>query len=136
MNDETRKLLTEYLGECQHEKSGTSYFVPHIPGFRDVEDSFLCSMCGQKFRESEYRTFASWQDLGDLKNKLVEKGEWIKFREFTWVVWYDSEPDKYTALDCYESPSNFENWFINATRFCELVGEFIMSTKSENAEMI
>jgi len=119
MNDADRKLLTEeVLGECWHEKSGTSYFVPHILGFPDVEDSFLCSMCGQKFRESEYRTFSTWQDLGDLKDKLVEKGMWNDFSAFAWDKWTDQCEGGRCPVEDYA------NWLLNPARFCQLVADW------------
>lgn len=95
MEDDKRKLLTLYLGECWH-----------IKGVKVNEQTYACANCARYFnRKSAHRTFTTWQDLGDLKNKLVEKGDWERFCR--WLVSTDL------------------SWLLNPTRFCVLVGEWL-----------
>lgn len=72
MTDTERKRLTEYLGECWHEKAGV----------KDTQYGQLdkCS-CGQVWWGfiCQNRTFTTWTDLGALKEKLVEKGDFYYF---------------------------------------------------------
>ena len=99
MNDETRKLLTEFLvGKIDYKFSKRNGLI---------------------------RTFTTPDDMMALKDRLVEKGEWEDF--YLWAALKEDAPIK---------EPNYVDWLLNAPRFCELVGEFIMSTKSENAEII
>ena len=125
MNDEIRKLLTKFLGECWH---NTEVFD---------SDFDKCNKCEGFFsahRESNgQRTFTTWQDLGALKDKLVEKGEEGDF--IRWVarqsifVTLENHTDIEYDLDIYPAsvPEKiYQKVFdiFNAPRFCELVGEW------------
>lgn len=62
LTDEQRKRLTLYLGEkCEHE--GHSWW------------GVSCPKC-------DGRTFTTYEDLGKLKDKLVENEEWVPFEEW------------------------------------------------------
>jgi hypothetical protein len=80
MTENQKRLLTEFLGECWHESLETRKcqncgevmaICDHIPG--DGVDW-------------KHRTFTTWQDLGDVKDKLVENGRLTDFLE--WVLNY------------------------------------------------
>ena len=71
MEDEDRKILTEFLGECFHE----------------IEDKgpyqSICSKCGMTLGavhssdwnpEAFNRTLDTWEDFGALWEALIEKG--------------------------------------------------------------
>ena len=101
MNDEMRKALTEYLGECWHQ-------------MERIHPGGIFKRCYKCLKpESEgitNRTFTTWEDLGALKNKLVEKGDWRDFFGFARNSWDEA---------------NVNNWLMVPARFCELVGEWL-----------
>uniref|UniRef100_A0A6M3LT70 Uncharacterized protein n=1 Tax=viral metagenome TaxID=1070528 RepID=A0A6M3LT70_9ZZZZ len=74
MNDEGRRLLTEYMGECFHSnylsEEGRCYDCKAKIDFTDI---FL-----------KRRTFTTGQDIYDLYRKMVEKGEWDDF--YNWMA--------------------------------------------------
>ena len=114
MTDETKKLLTEWMGECYHEWGIT-------------DDAFLvCQKCqARRYHVHENRTFTDAQDVQDLGNKLVEKGLWQEFLEFSSEIFLGVFPVHIkNGLEYY----NFRFILfimLNPTRFCELVGEFL-----------
>lgn len=67
------------------------------------------------------RTFTTWQDLGDLKNKIVDMGKWTNFLHF-------AKREYKLEVHGYKSPIVHTDWFINwlldPIRFCELVAEW------------
>ena len=81
MNEEDKKLLTEYLDECWHGKFIRNYG-------HDCEVDTMCEHCWKAPHELKYpknRTFTTWQDLGGLISKLKEKSELIDF-----IKWRDT----------------------------------------------
>ena len=78
MNDEDKKLLTEFLVECWHE-----YTFEKQPEDECGEFSCWVCRCGHRTqfwqRQRQNRTFTTWQDLGDLISMLGKKE---KVREF------------------------------------------------------
>ena len=96
MDEETRKLLTEYLGECWDADKRPGGDLPN-------------------------RTFTTPDDMMALKDKLVEKGEFWGLDSF--LDWADNKWD--TMPDTEDNyPGNFIDWLMNPTRFCALVGEW------------
>jgi len=74
MTEDDKKLLTEkLLGECWHEFKSSAYF-----SFPD-----RCLTCGKLITSLSRRTFTTWTDLGDVKDKLVVTGEWEEFLTFS-----------------------------------------------------
>jgi len=103
MNDDRRKLLTKYLGECWHEWE--SYFLWDT-----------CKLCGRPKEDYPNRTFDNWDDLGALKERMVEKGEWDSF-----VQWTDNKVDSSSLVYYIE---DFANWLLDPER-CEDVAEWL-----------
>ena len=65
-----RRLLTEFLGECWHDDP---IFREYIPGVEHIQFVELeCSKCHGHYLKN--RTFTTWQDTGDLKERIVEMG--------------------------------------------------------------
>lgn len=100
MDDEARKMLTEWLGECWHECE----FV----------DS--CCKCGMWFPSN--RPFTSPDDFFAVKNRLVELGLWG-------IFWWESN-----RIYEQESPgggtlSGHANWLLDPKLFCDLVAKFL-----------
>jgi hypothetical protein len=107
MNEDDKKLLTEFLEECWHK----------------LDIYLVCVRCGRTpcFPEEwkAHRTFTTWQDLGDLKEKLVEKGMWKEFLFF----YADIGP---------VDPQKTTDWFdhlLNPTVFIPLCVEFLGKEK-------
>lgn len=90
MDEESRKRLTEFLGECWHEVD---------------KETCICSKCGdelarevynskwlileykQQFTHQYRRGFVDWPDYGALVEKLKEKGLWKKFVTWSLLRW-------------------------------------------------
>lgn len=100
MKDQTRKLLTEYLGECWH---NTRLIVTHC-------DTCKCAAVN--------RTFTTPDDMDALRRKMVEKGKIGSF--INWGLHdYPCEPGNNIDLFDYFS------WLMEPERFCELAGKWI-----------
>ena len=131
LSEESRKRLTEYIGECFHEKLPWQEVRPGQP-------SIVCS-CGERFALNTRfdrhvfelnRTFTTGNDMLALKEKLVEKGDWKEFEAFA----FTKTPDGFCIIVstfegdwCY--PSKFSSWLFTIPRFAELVDEFFKEKK-------
>jgi len=72
MEDETRKKLTEYLGECRHEP------VAILTDMPEYAKSYMCSCGAEGWPEPcQNRTFSCPDDADALRRKMVEKGNGI-----------------------------------------------------------
>ena len=113
MTDDYKKMLTEeVLGKCWHAWGKVHY------GNNDFID--VCVTCRQVADESHTnRTFATWKDLGDLKEKIVEMGEWRTF--YRWAYDYAGSN---LLNEGYTYEDDFCNWLMNPERFCELVAKW------------
>ena len=117
LTEDDKKRLTEFLGECWHEKSGKSYFPIGIKGIPRGPESYLCAKCNTKFYDNQFRTFTTWEDLGALQEKLVEAERWWEFeQQFCLIKWDWVEQGKYQS---------FLDWIFTPTRFCWLVSEYL-----------
>jgi hypothetical protein len=116
LTDDEKKLLTELLGERWH----------------DIELSFhdgmvstcSCGAGGVKARmecPKNNRTFTTWQDLGDLKNKLAEKGLWQEFYQLCARNYKATRMVNWKWID----ESSVSSWLINPGVFIPLVAEFL-----------
>jgi len=91
LSDDQKKRLTMFLGETSvYESIDASEFL-------------------------DMRSFTTWQDLGDLKRQLEEKGMWPYFEEFAFDRWF--RVNKYTLTE----------WLMNPSTFIPLVAEFLES---------
>ena len=111
LSEESRKRMTEFLGECWHERL-------HDPKY--MYD--FCGKCGRPWHEGtiKFRTFTTWQDLGDLKEKLVEKGLWDDFENFA----LSKKNEKFVSM------VSLSNYLINPAIFIPLVNEFLKEERS------
>ena len=111
MIEEDKKLLTKYLGERWHAILNT---------VQSIEYGTLCKCsCGAINCEKDamHRTFTTWQDLGDLKEKLVEKDIFDSFGRLAINRWAEKLNNK-------ETSSNYVEWLLNPARFCQLVADW------------
>ena len=105
MNDERRKVLTEYLGECWLWDE-------------DLDDEGMCKKCGQCFESHRLnRTFTTDADMMDLFRKLTDKDVFNSF--YSWVMWKHT----YWSIKNYEEMIKF--LFYEPERFCCLVAEWL-----------
>lgn len=107
MNDQTRKLLTEYLGECWDENEKT------FPYKRETNSH------GESITVNRNRSFTTPDDADALRRKMVEKGDWADFIDYAYINNFK------TIRIMSEAVYDFINWLIEPTHFCELAGEFI-----------
>lgn len=92
LTDETRRKLTEFLGECWHEAT------------RQERDNFLlhgkefltCAKCGYEGVGFPYRPFTTPADLFAVYGKLVETDRWKKF-----IAYCEGKPGSYVYSDDY-----------------------------------
>jgi len=113
MTDDRRRMLTEeVLGECWH--GGYTDGVTPDGQWR------MCT-CGYAYiipEKHRNRTFATWKDLGDLKEKIVEMGEWDGFWMYAATEFKEVQ---HKAGKVVWRKSEMSNWLMNPIRFPELV---------------
>jgi hypothetical protein len=102
ITEELRKAGTEYLGECWHEI---------VIGCGGV---FSCRKCGYTPDDiddtNKNRTFTTWQDFGDLKEKILDKGDWNEFEDYCYLIYNEGFGlNKYRSL-------RFSVWLISLDR--------------------
>lgn len=102
MTDENKKILIEFLGEKYIEMT-----TPHNMAYP--------SMCDCPYCLSSNRTFTTWQDYGDLKDKLVEKGLIRLFGGAAYLEW----------AVCLQDDICYEEWLINPLRIEDCILPFV-----------
>ncbi len=114
-----RRLLTEFLGECWHDDP---IFREYIPGVEHIQFVELeCSKCHGHYLKN--RTFTTWQDTGDLKERIVEMGEWDEFIDFTLEEHGSLGPVFSNEAKFYKA--DYIDWLMDEIRFPELVAGWI-----------
>ena len=78
MQDEDRKVLTEFLGEC--------WF--NIDNF---DDEGICKICGECWEVHHNRTFDTWEDFGALIERVEEKDQWDDLFLFGYLPYHKTE---------------------------------------------
>jgi hypothetical protein len=112
MNDERRKVLTEYLGECWHETFGE---------LQKDTMFFTCQKCGKEFHFADteigiQRTFDTDAAMMALFRKMVNKKDYDRFRFVT----------KERLTFALPVGTFDEQWlFYDPERFCNLVAEWL-----------
>ena len=119
-----RRLLTEFLGECWHDDP---IFREYIPGVEHIQFVELeCSKCHGHYLKN--RTFTTWQDTGDLKERIVEMGEWDEFIDFTLEEHGSLGPVFSNEAKFYKA--DYINWLMDPIRFPELVAGWIKERRT------
>ena len=111
LTEDDKKRLTEFLGECLHE-----------PYWHDMRGT-ICYKCDHSLNgiSDMYRQFTTWEDLGALKEKLVETGKWNDFDEWAYMKWDSLKPFNDLSRRLEEQ----SDWLFTLNRFCWLVSEFL-----------
>jgi len=123
LSEESRKRMTEFLGECWHEFIDDAY--DHIRCYSEFTGEY-CKKCGTKFLRNNYnlwakqRTFTTGNDMLNLKEKLVEKGEWDEFEDFA----LSKKNEKYVSV------VSLTDYLINPAIFIPLAIEFLKEERS------
>jgi hypothetical protein len=110
LTDDDKKLLTELLGEVFH-------------GYTDdvtPDGQWRMSSCYDFIIRENHsnRTFTIWQDTGDLKERIVEMGEWHGFWMYAATEFKEVQ---HKAGKVVRRKSEMSNWLMNPIRFPELV---------------
>lgn len=91
MTEEYKKILTEMIGECFHEKLGLD--MPHSILIQDDRfggryqiNEYKCHKCGKNFTLKDIRTFITDPDMMKVFRWLVVNGKYDVFDTFTWQV--------------------------------------------------
>jgi len=80
MNDERRRLLTEWLGGCWHEWQNR--LCDPNRKCETIPDCKKCGIICKYDGSTDNRTFDTWADLGAVYSKMVERGGWVKFYRY------------------------------------------------------
>jgi hypothetical protein len=114
MNDDRRKLLTSYLGECWHKST-------FYPGTDCVGPILICSCGAEGWEEPcRNRTFTDSRDMDALRRKLVENSDWDNFLDFCENTF--AKADHPCICDfCQE----YIGWLMDPERFSMLVAEWL-----------
>lgn len=99
MNDERRRLLTEYIGECWIEIVASPYRSDGIA-------------------ENKNRTFTTWADLWAVRKALERHDDVSDFLDLTF--WKHAELPRGT-----KNEGGYVWWLFTPARFCELAAEFL-----------
>ena len=136
MNEESRKRMTLYIGECWHEslilEQGWKNAVGAEPFFTD-----RCRKCFAVLSNSyqEYknnRTFKDPADFFAVLEKLVEKGEdYNRLWDFVYDKWLESLKNG----EYYYSTKDRFKWLLSRTPegdypLCVLVDEYLKERES------
>jgi hypothetical protein len=81
MNEESKRRLANFLGECWHER------------LEPFHASTYCKKCNQYFYDWDYvlnRTFTTPDDYFAVFDRLVELGEWEEFYMFATSAYKNS----------------------------------------------
>lgn len=121
MNDQKRKKLTEFLGECWHEYP-TKDSLPN--GKKSLWDTCLKCKYHNHLSEHSLRTFTTEQDMIALYRGLHEK-------KMYWPRFHDYAADKWSDINCpSESWDCFTAWLfcLSGDGYedrCEMVADFL-----------
>ena len=130
MTDDTRKLLTEYLGECWH------HWIVAFPDDHTTNYKMRghkCYYCGEyssiqpeKGGPIVPRTFSTPADLYAVYSKMVEREEWedyyvhamTMYRESLNFLWKHIDDRTFSAwLFCLNCPDQIEERMSMAAKF-------------------
>jgi hypothetical protein len=107
MNDDRRKLLTNYLGECWHIYNGIAWVCQQAG-------------CNAHTPRDKNRTFTDPMDMDALRRRLVEKRDWDNFLDFCENTF--AKADHPCICDfCQE----YIGWLMDPERFSMLVAEWL-----------
>lgn len=106
MNDDRRKMLTEYIGECWIEIVASPYRSDGIA-------------------ENKNRTFTTRDDMMDLYQAIEKAGKWSEYdgEDYAVLRWIDCETAR------HEKDSDYDAWLFcldgkDYEPRCKLVSEF------------
>ena len=121
LSDESKKRLTNFLDGCAHIWVQDGHVSHH-----------KCSECGEECRVRreflpKMRTFTTGNDMLALKEKIVEKGMWDDFEEWTFIKWDSMKP----FSDYSRSLGQYADWLISPAKFIPLVDEFLKEKEVE-----
>jgi hypothetical protein len=119
LSNESRKRLTMYLGECYHEEDvAKTMELIRDPRHRSIW--FICNNCEHTcLRSGSGHSFTTYNDLGALKDRLCEKGEWDDFVNYSFRKWADN-------VQTMTRPGEYEEWLFRPES-CRLVDEYLLS---------
>ena len=107
MEENRRKLLTEYLCECWH---------------KSTKDMHFCDNCNRvmDWMVDPNRTFTVPDDMHALGRRLVEKGDDFAFESYLYLKFHQD-----LTFKKVDRGTSFIAYFIDPTRFCSLVGKWL-----------
>lgn len=131
MNDDCRKRLTEFLGECDMEGMwwcGTC--IRYIPSqevtYDECHDDRMGG-CGYNVTPEKNRTFTTEQDMMALYRRLVITGGWDKFTLIAAEIWRAETSADYEPRNIRK---DFTSWLfcLSGEGYedrCRMVAEFL-----------
>ena len=121
MDDQSRSRLDAFMGR-----------IPIKPGHGSC---CTCQRCGQYHDNCWCTDYDEWHDLGDLKEKIVEKGEGEEFIKFSYTKWVYPETQvkiNPATILAIRSSTGFDLWLINPSIFIPLVDEWLKEKEAKD----
>ena len=106
LTDDQKKRLTEFLGE----------YYCHPDNCNNNCERYKTTTSPLCIDPISFRTFTTPQDMMDLKDRLVEKGMWEQFEQFSFWKWVGDKTLKEIT---------FTRHIINPATFIPLVSSFL-----------
>jgi len=112
MNDEMRKVLALYIGECWHE------FKEDLTLDKRKYIQWRCSKCNSPYNACKVvRKFTTPDDAHAVFKAMVDKKDWAEFEDFL-----DDKWNEQVAQPSWSPMS----WSHDPVIFCTLAGEWLM----------
>ena len=119
MTEDDKKLITEWMGMCWHERKSEHAFLKSW-------DYSICAKCGKSvnFQYFDFPSFSpdDWNTLGLIKEKIAGDGKWKNF-----YIWARHQfcKDFVTVCSRDDMEANFNCWLIQPINFFPLVAAWL-----------
>jgi len=139
MTENQKKALTLFLGRTWHTYKGNGE-IECSCGYIPWHDNKLAGAdvleLTAHFKRNNSCTFTTWQDLGDVKEKLAEEEMWAVFLQFAFNSSAKDEPMSMFSDEDIDAESHFYDedyiaWLFRPVNekgephFCQLVADFL-----------
>lgn len=114
MEDRNREYLIKWMGECYFRRENFTWSKTKV----GLDECCFCKQDSKYHRRN--RSFTTSQDFFDVKDKLVENGEWNEF-----VSVSIPNGNSTDILGKYFYDSEAIDWLLNPSHFCQLAVDYL-----------